>query len=47
MNFLYKMEMKMSILEEYVGLEISEVSFVCFMHHFTFLTLFFSRTNKA
>ena len=30
-----------------VGKEISEVSFVCFMHHFTFWTLFISRINRA
>ena len=27
--------------------EISEVSFVCFMHHFTCWTLFISRINRA
>ena len=30
-----------------VGQDISEVSFVCFMHHFTCWTLFTSRTNRA
>ena len=30
-------------LKESVGQEISEVSFVCFMHHFTCWTLFISR----
>ena len=33
--------------QESVGKEISEVSFVCVMHHFTFWTLFISRTNRA
>ena len=33
--------------QESVGQEISEVSFVCFMHHFTCWTLFISRINKA
>ena len=30
-----------------VGQEISEVSLVCFMHHFTCWTLFISRINRA
>ena len=30
-----------------VGQKISEVSFVCFMHHFTCCTLFISRINRA
>ena len=30
-----------------VGQEISEVSFVCFMHHFICWTLFISRINRA
>ena len=33
--------------QESVGQEISEVSFVCFMHHFTCWTLFISRINRA
>ena len=33
--------------QESVGQEISEVSFVCFMHHFTYWTLFISRINRA
>ena len=33
--------------QESVGQEISEVSFVCFMHHFTCWTLFISRMNRA
>ena len=32
--------------QESVGQKISEVSFVCFMHHFTCWTLFISRINK-
>ena len=33
--------------QESVGQEISEVSFVCFMYHFTCWTLFISRINRA
>ena len=33
--------------QESVGQEISEVSFVCFMHHFTCWTLFISRINRS
>ena len=33
--------------QEFVGQEISEVSFVCSMHHFTCWTLFISRINRA
>ena len=33
--------------QESVGQEISEVSFVCFMHHFICWTLFISRINRA
>ena len=33
--------------QESVGQEISEVSFVCFMHHFTCWTLFISRIKRA
>ena len=33
--------------QESDGQEISEVSFVCFMHHFTCWTLFISRINRA
>ena len=33
--------------QESVGQEISEVSFVCFMHHFISWTLFISRINRA
>ena len=33
--------------QESVGQEISEVSFVCFMHYFTCWTLFISRINRA
>ena len=33
--------------QESVGQEISEVSFVCFMHHFTCWTLFISRINRT
>ena len=33
--------------QESVGQEISEVSFVCFMHHFTCWTLFISRISRA
>ena len=33
--------------QESVGQKISEVSFVCFMHHFTCWTLFISRINRA
>ena len=33
--------------QESVGQEISEVSFVSFMHHFTYWTLFISRINRA
>ena len=33
--------------QESIGQEISEVSFVCFMHHFTCWTLFISRNNRA
>ena len=33
--------------QESVGQEISEVSFVCFMHHFTCWTLFISWINRA
>ena len=33
--------------QESVGQEISEMSFVCFMHHFICWTLFISRINRA
>ena len=33
--------------QESVGQEISEVSFACFMHHFTCWTLLISRINRA
>ena len=33
--------------ENSVGQEISEVSFICFMHHFTCWTLLISRINRA
>ena len=33
--------------QESVGQEISEVSFVCFMHHFTCWILFISRIDRA
>ena len=33
--------------QKFVGQEISEVSFVCFMHHVTCWTLFISRINRA
>ena len=35
------------VRQESVGQEISEVSFVCFMHHFTCWTLFISGINSA
>ena len=35
------------VREESVGQEISVVSFVCFMHHFTCWTLFISRINRT
>ena len=33
--------------QDSVGQEVSQVSFVCFMHHFTCWTLFISRINGA